>query len=137
MGKRRNLNGLPNSLVESYLSTLMYFDNGYMACWIWKRASELEITEIEIDIINGTTKPPKFKSKPIVAYLGQLRGIISKTLLSNGFDPSFIDSAKFKVWITKQDAVLRQVSCQGIVEDIDGRIYEGKVYKETAYPIAD
>lgn len=137
MGKRRNLNGLPNSLVESYLSTLMYFDKGYMACWIWKLASELKITELEIDIINETTTPAEIKSKPIIAYLDQLRDTISKTLISNEFDSNFIVKAKFKVWITKQDAAIRQISCQGIVEDIDGRVYEGKVYNETAYPIAD
>ena len=136
-GRRRNLNGLPNSLVQKYLSTLMYYNKGYMACWIWKRAAEKGIVELEIDIINETTNPAEMKSKAIVAYLDQLRETISQTLLSNDFDSDFITKAKFKIWISKQDAALNQISCQGIVEDVEGRIYEGKVYREKAYPITD
>jgi hypothetical protein len=137
MGKWRNLKGLPNSLVESYFSSMMYFDNGYMACWIWKKANELDISELEIDILNRTTKPAVLEATPITAYLSDLQLIINRTLASNNFESGFIKKAKLKVWIAKDDAVRNQVSCQGIVEDIKGRDYAGKVYQEQAYPISD
>lgn len=34
MAKAKNLNGLPGNLAFSYLSTLGYYDGGYMAVWI-------------------------------------------------------------------------------------------------------
>ena len=34
MGKTRNLNGTPGNLALSYLSTLGYYDGGYMADWL-------------------------------------------------------------------------------------------------------
>lgn len=96
---------------------------------------EKGVFELEIDIFNETTNPPEIKSKPIIAYLGQLRETLFRTLLSNNFDSDFITKAKFKIWINKQGLELNQILCQGIIEDENGKIYEGKVYKETAYPI--
>lgn len=137
MGRSKNLNGLPNNLVQSYFSTMNYYDKGYMPCWIWKKASELGINELEIDILNKVTIPIEMKSKPIIVYLDSLRDMIVKTLRSNQFDKNYIVTAKFRVWISKQDAAFSQVSCQGILEDIEGRIYKGKIYKERAFPVAD
>ena len=137
MGKRRNLNGLPNGLVQSYFSTLNYYDKGYMPCWIWKKAIEFGVYEFEIDVLNKTTAPMKMNSKPIIMYLDDLKEIIIKTLKSNQFDKNYIVSARLKIQISKQDVALSQVSCQGILEDKEGRIYTGKVYKERAFPIAD
>lgn len=63
--------------------------------------------------------------------------MIFKTLTTNHIDNNYIASAKFKVWISKEDALYNQVSCQGILEDIEGRRYIGKTYKERAFPVAD
>jgi hypothetical protein len=49
MAKRRNLKGLPNSLTQRYFSTLVYFDGGYMADWIWNTAEKSGTTENIID----------------------------------------------------------------------------------------
>lgn len=137
MGKKKNLNGLANSLVQSYFSTLCYYDRGYMPCWIWKQASELGITELEIDILNKTTTPAEMSSKPILAYLDKLEAIISKTLASNQFEQDFFTEAKLVIEINMLDATLNQVSCQGVLKDKEGKIYKGKIIKDTAYPIAD
>lgn len=137
MGKKKNLKGLPNILVQSYFSTLSYYDKSYMACWIWKNAFDLKVYEIEIDILNKTTFPIEMKSKPIIFYLDKIQDIIKNTLLSNQLDKNYIVSAKFNVRISNQDAALSEVSCQGILEGIDSRIYEGKIYKERAFLIAD
>lgn len=68
MGNRKHLNGLPNSLVQKYFSTMMYYDKGYMPCWIWKNASKLGIYELEIDILNKTIIPSEMSSKPISTF---------------------------------------------------------------------
>ena len=137
MGKRKNLNGLPNNLVQSYFSTLKYYDRGYMPCWIWKRATELGIHELEIDILSKTTIPKAMKTKPITTHLDELKKMIVETLTENQFSINYIVDAKFKIWLSKQDIALNQITCQCILEDINGRKYIGKVYKERAYPIAD
>ena len=137
MGKRNNLNGLPNGLVQKYFSTMTYYDRGYMPCWIWKKALELGIYELEIDIFNKTTIPPEMISEPIISHLDELIEMIFKTLDKNNFDKNYIVSAKFKIWIRKQNVAFNLVSCQGLLEDVEGRKYVGKIYKETAFPIAD
>lgn len=63
--------------------------------------------------------------------------MIFKLLASNQFNQNYIVNAKFKISISKQDAAFGQVFCQCFIEDIEGRIYEGKVYRERAFPIAD
>jgi len=53
MGKTRNLNGIPGNLALSYLSTLGYYDGGYMADWLNFIARDKNVKEIEIDILNS------------------------------------------------------------------------------------
>ena len=57
MAKAKNLNGLPGNLAFSYLSTLGYYDGGYMADWINYVAREKNIANIEIDILNKDIIP--------------------------------------------------------------------------------
>ena len=97
MGKRRNLNGLPNSLEQRYFSTLFWWDKAYMADWIWNAANEKGVTDIEIDILRDTVDPEELEIKPIIAQLNQLRETIKATLDSNDFPTNFIVDAKIKI----------------------------------------
>ncbi len=133
MGKRRNLNGLPNSLVERYFSTLFYLDKGYMSDWIWNAANEKNIIDIEIDIINETVSPAELQIRPITIQLQELRETIDKTLIKQRFDADFITEAKFIIFISQRQKVLKLFTCQAILKDIEGRVYAGKVYTERAY----
>lgn len=130
MGKKRNLNGLPNNLVQRYFSTLFYWRTGYMPDWIWYAAQEKSIVNIEIDILNGTVYPEEMQFNAITAQLPKLAETITNTLDSNGFNKEFIVEAKIYI-IISQDK--KQLSGAGKIKDIDGRIYEGKSITENAY----
>lgn len=52
MRKTRNLNGTLGNLELSYLSTLGYYDGGYMADWLNFIARDKNVKRIDIDILN-------------------------------------------------------------------------------------
>lgn len=79
MGKKRNLNGIPGNLALSYLSTLGFYDGGYMADWLNYIAREKNIKEIEIDILNSKIEPTEADISSLKVYLNKLRGILYKT----------------------------------------------------------
>jgi hypothetical protein len=132
MGKRKNLNGLPNSLEQRYFSTLFYWSGGYMADWIWNAANEKKITDIEIDILNESVEPKVLQIKPIIGHLHQLRDTIQSTLESHNFPNDFIKEAKFNIYISQKHKTSRLFTCQGILTDKEGKKYMGKIYTEQA-----
>ena len=129
MAKRRNLKGIPNSLVQQYFSTLFYRDGGYMEDWVWHTADEQGITVMEIDIIRGYAFPHQMGIKPIVAQLPGLRQTILRTLKSAGFPENFITEAKLAILISPQMKASKAFTCQCIMVDREGRTYEGKIYR--------
>jgi len=133
MGKRRNLKGLPNSLEQRYFSGLFWWHKACMADWIWNSANEKGITDIEIDILQDTVIPKEIEIEPITSQLKDLRFTITRTLESNGFPNDFIINAKFKIFISQKYKPIRLLTCQGIITDKDGHVYEGKIYTETAF----
>jgi hypothetical protein len=132
MGKKRNLNGLPNSLEQRYFSTLFWWEKAYMADWIWNAANEKNITDIEIDILKERVQPRELQIEPITGHLVRLRETITSILSSNDFENEFIVDAKFKIYVSQKYKVMRLLSCQAILTDKDGRIYKGKTYTEKA-----
>jgi len=78
MGKMRNRNGIPGNLALSYLSTLGYYNGGYMADWINYIAREKKIKDIEIDILTTKTEPIETDIEPLKADLSKLREILKK-----------------------------------------------------------
>lgn len=133
MAKKRNLNGLPNNLIQQYFSTLFYYDKGYMADWIWNAANEKNISDIQIDIINQTVIPQELQIKPITAQLIYLHQTIKKELTNNGFSDDFITKAKFEIYISPENRVQKFFSCLATLEDKDGKTYRSKPYAEMAY----
>jgi hypothetical protein len=131
MAKKRNLNGLPNSLEQRYFSTLFYYHRAYMADWIWNAAHAKGISDIEIDILNDTVAPRQLQIKPIIAQLKELRETIQLTLMKQQFPPGFIAQAVFKISIDPTDR-FRYFTCIPSVTDIEGKVYEGKKYTEQA-----
>lgn len=123
MGKTRNLNGLPGNLALSYLSTLGYYDGGYMADWLKHISIELGINKIEIDILGKSITPKEAEIKPLLADLNKLNGIVNQELTNNGFESDFLTKAvlRFDIPIDK-----KVVHCFPLLEDKNGRIYEPK-----------
>lgn len=52
MPKTNNLNGLPNNLAMSYLSTLSYYKGGYMVDWLVHVGKIEGVTSLEIYILS-------------------------------------------------------------------------------------
>lgn len=133
MAKKRNLNGLPNNLIQQYFSTLFHYDKGYMADWIFNASKELQISNIEIDIINQTVNPPELQIKPITSPLIYLLQTIEKELIINGFESGFIVNAKFDILTSQKDRALKTINCLAVLVDKDGKTYKSKLYQENAY----
>lgn len=133
MAKRKNINGLPNNLIQQYFSTLFYWDGGYMADWIWNASKEKGISEIEIDILNKSASPTSINIKQITTFLDRLRTTIDKELSNNGFETDFIISAKFDICISSRFKAQRLLTCTATLIDKEQRIYKSKTYTEKSY----
>ena len=137
MGKTRNLNGIPGNLVLSYLSTLGYYDGGYMADWLNYIAREKNIKEIEIDILNCKIEPIETDIKPLKADLNKLREILNKELTIHGFETDFIKKAIMKFEIPIDNPRFKNtIYCYPFIKDKTGKIYKPKKrIIETAYEV--
>jgi hypothetical protein len=131
--KKKNLNGLPNNLIQQYFSTLFYWNGGYMADWIVCAANEKNKSNIEIDILSMTVKPKELEIKQIVTYLDRLNETIKKELTGNGFPDDYITKAKFEIFISPENKAQKIFSCVATLEDTDGKVYRSKPYSEKAY----
>jgi len=137
MGKTRNLNGIPGNLALSYLSTLGYYDGGYMADWLNHIARDKNVKEIEIDILNNRIEPKEADIKPLKTDLNKLRGILKKELSNNGFEMGFIKNAVLKFEIPIDNPRFKNtIYCYPFIEDETGKIYKPKKrIIETAYVV--
>lgn len=133
MSKRKNINGIPNNLIQQYFSTLFYWNGGYMADWIWSASTEKNVSEIEIDILNKKVLPNTIEIKQITTYLDRLKTTISKELINNGFEEDFIVSAKFDIYISEKFRTQKLLTCIATLIDKEQRIYKSKTYTEKAY----
>jgi hypothetical protein len=137
MPKRRTLNGIPGNLAQSYLSTLGYYDGGYMADWINYIARENNLSEIEIDIITEKIEPKEANIKALKSGLKKLNGILTKELTIKGYEKSFIKKAKMKFEIPiTNPRIKKTIYCYPFLVDQDGNIYKPKKrIVETAYEV--
>jgi hypothetical protein len=133
MAKKRNLNGLPNVLIQQYFSTMFYCNKGYMADWIWNAAKGKNVSDIQIDIINKTITPKDLQISSLTGYLVTLQQTIKKELVSNGFSDDFIVKAKFEIYICPETKPQKIFGVLATIEDKDGNIYRSKPYTEMAY----
>ena len=133
MVKKKNLNGLPNNLIQQYFSTVFYYGEGYMADWILNAANEKNVSDVQIDIINQTVTPQDLQIRPITAQLSSLQRTIKNELANNGFSVDFIVKAKFEIYISPESRIQKFFSCLATLEDKDGKVYKSKPYTEMAY----
>ena len=137
MGKKRNLNGLPGNLALSYLSTLGYYNGGYMADWINHIARKNGIDKMEIDILNKKITPIEFETDALLCDLEKLKGIILTEVKNNGFEMEFIKSATMRFEIPINSPIKHTIYCYPEIEDESGKIYKPKKrIIETAYEVA-
>jgi hypothetical protein len=137
MTRIRSINSLPNEVTQKYISTLMYYDKGYMMDWISKSINELSIDSAEIDLFKESSRPTDFITNPIKVYFKELRNHIEKRLVQNGFESDYINQGVFKIHISELDQAFGNVSIQCLLTTKENRTLTGKVYSEKTYPIAD
>lgn len=137
MGKKRNLNGLPGNLAMSYLSTLGYYNGGYMADWLNFIARYKNIDTIYVDVLSDKIEPAEADFKALKVDLGKLRQIIKSELTNNGFKSGYITRAVLKFEIPIEDSSGEKlVYCYPFIEDQEGRIYKPKnIIVEKAYEV--
>ena len=61
MARRKLLNGLPNDLVDSFFSTLRYWEKGYMSDWFVNSSIDLNVKKVHIDILNKQITPKELE----------------------------------------------------------------------------
>lgn len=132
MPKRRDLNGLPHDLTKSFFSTLRY-DNGYMADWILNGARSLQLNTITLDLLNTVIDPSEMEKPPLLYHLADLKNMLEKNLMQNGFPSGFIIYARIKVEIPRKDMYARTLYCYPEIRDKDGRVYKCRRIIEQAY----
>jgi hypothetical protein len=131
MAKPRLINGLPHDLVQSFFSTLRYWEKGYMSDWVVNAAQGLKIHKIRIDIINKTIDPKDIEIKPIIFNINELDKIIDKALINAGLTRNFIKQAYFDIDIFDD----RYLKCQTIIIAENGKKYQAKDYIEKSFEI--
>jgi hypothetical protein len=131
MAKPRLINGLPHDLVQSFFSTLRYWEKGYMSDWIVNAAQELKINKIRIDIINKTIDPKDIEIKPIIFNINELDKIIDKAITNAGLTRNFIKQAYFDIDIFND----RYLKCQTIIIAENEKKYQAKDYIEKSFEI--
>jgi hypothetical protein len=121
----------------SYLSTLGYYDGGYMTDWINYIARKKNINKISIDILNQHIYPNECDIKPLRADLDKLTEILHKELLNNGFEIAFIKKAVLNFEIPIENPKIKHtIYCSPFLEDANGKTYKPKKrITETAYEI--
>lgn len=129
MAKPKALNGLPHDLVQSFFSTLRYWEKGYMSDWIVNAAIGLKINKINIDIINKTINPSEFAIRPLLFNINELERIIDKAVLHAGLTRDFIKHAEFEIDILDN----RCLKCKTTVIAENGKTYQTKDYIEQSY----
>lgn len=129
MAKPRLINGLPHDLVQSFFSTLRYWEKGYMSDWIVNAAIGLKINKIKIDIINKTINPSEIEIRPILYNINELEKIIDKAVLHAGLTRDFIKQADFEIDIFDN----RWLKCKTTVIAENGKIFQTKDYVEQSY----
>lgn len=131
MAKPRLLNGLPHDLVQSFFSTLRYWEKGYMSDWIVNAAKELKIQKLRIDIINKSIDPKEIEIKPIVYTINELDKIIDKSLLNAKLTGDYIKQTYFDIDILDD----RCLKCKAIIIDENGKKYQSEDYIEKSFEV--
>jgi hypothetical protein len=134
MPSTKRLNGLPNSIGQSYLSTLKYYHKGYMADWLSSVALQTKQFEIEIDIFSDIVTPNNCQIKALIAWNCEFRELIKKVLTKEGFEENFITEAKMKFQIRSRKGQNNIIKCEVLLKDKNGKLYSNKnPIEEQAY----
>lgn len=126
MPKRRNLNGLPHNITQSFFGTERYYSCGYMADWLLNAARKLNLDKASLDVLTATFEPAELNIRPLTFNAWSLKEIIAKELLANGFEAYFIVEARIDFQFLNPNIFRNGIYCFPYLIDKEGRRYESK-----------
>jgi hypothetical protein len=135
MPKRKNLKGIPHNFTKSFFGTERYYSRGYMGDWLSNAAKHLNLKEATLDIMTATFSPSELNLRPLNLHAADLKSIISKELVRNGFDSDFILEAKIKFHFLEETTYKRTILCFPYMIDKEGRRYESDRIIEDVFEI--
>jgi hypothetical protein len=135
MPKRKNLKGLPHNFTKSFFGTERYYSRGYMGDWLSNAAMRLNLNTATLDVLSATFTPEELNLHPLTLNAKELKSIIEKELLSNGFANDFISEAKIIFQFSDQILNKRTIFCFPYMIDKEGKRYESDKIIEDVYII--
>ncbi len=135
MPKRKNLNGIPHNITKSFFGTERYYNGGYMCDWLLNAAKRLHLTKASLDIFQVSFDPTELNIRPLTLNAKDLKAIIDKELLANGFETTFIKEAVIDFQFPDPKIYRTTFYCFPYLVDIDGKRYEsGRIIEEGLEP---
>ncbi|MDR3712854.1 MAG: hypothetical protein P4L51_08565 [Puia sp.] len=124
MPRRRNLNGIPHNITQSFFGTERYYSRGYMGDWLLNAARKLSLRKASLNVLDATFQPEELNIRPLVFHAKTLKDIIDKELSANGFPTDFIAEAHIDFQFPDQALYGRTIYCLPYLIDKDGRRYQ-------------
>jgi hypothetical protein len=128
MPRRRDLNGLPHDMTQSFFSTLRYDGKGYVADNLFNAAKVLGIRTVKLDILNVSVEPVEVGNIFLLKELKSLKGMMEIVVQHKGWSYDFIEVAVMKIAIPDPALYAKTFYCYTTLIDRDGKTYDsGKV----------
>ena len=138
MSKRKNLNGIPHNITKSFFGTERYYNRGYMGDWLLNAAKQLHLAEASLDVLQSSFSPKQLNIRPLILNAQELKKIIDKELIANGFKQDFIKEAVIDFQFQNSRTHNTRFHCFPYLIDIDGKRYDGgRIMEEGLEPAFD
>ena len=131
MAKRNNLYGITHNITKSFFGTERYYNGGYMGDWLLNAAKRLHLKKASLDVLQVSFNPVQLNIRPLTINAKDLKVIIDKELLANGFDANFIKEAVIDFQFPDPKIYTTTFYCFPYLVDINGKRYEaGQIMKK-------
>jgi hypothetical protein len=104
-----------------------------MADWLLNAGRRLQLTGATIDILKERIEPEELNLYPLLINIKELKPIIEREVISNGFPADFIVEAKIRIEFLDPVTYKRTIYCYPYLIDKDGCRYEPGRIIESAY----
>lgn len=106
-----------------------------MCDWLLNAAKRLHLTKASLDIFQVSFDPTELNIRPLTLNAKDLKAIIDKELLANGFETTFIKEAVIDFQFPDPKIYRTTFYCFPYLVDIDGKRYEsGRIIEEGLEP---
>ena len=106
-----------------------------MGDWLSNAARRLNLQEATLDVMTATFSPAELNLHPLNLNARDLKSIIEKELIGNGFEPDFISEAKIEFRFLEPTVSKRTIYCFPYMIDREGRRYDSDRIAEDVYEI--